>query len=215
MIDVALLTDADQDKTEERNHVSLMTIHASKGLEFPHVYIVGLEENLFPSQLVLTTRTELEEERRLFYVALTRAMTTCTLSHASTRFTWGQTVSSEASRFIDEIDPSYLTFDSPPRGTGRSLMNGNFERSFSNGLSRQTGSVPGNLKSLNEINKLPSKNSEGLHLMVGNNVEHERFGKGKITQLEGSGADKKAIIFFPHHGSKTVLLRFANLKVID
>ena len=112
-------------------------------------------------------------------------------------------------------DPNYLTFDSPPRGTGRSLMNGNFERSFSNGLSRQTGSVPGNLKSLNEINKLPSKNSEGLHLMVGNNVEHERFGKGKITQLEGSGADKKAIIFFPHHGSKTVLLRFANLKVID
>ena len=215
MIDVALLTDADQDKTEERNHVSLMTIHASKGLEFPHVYIVGLEENLFPSQLVLTTRTELEEERRLFYVALTRAMITCTLSHASTRFTWGQTVSSEASRFIDEINSIYLTFESPPRGTGRSLMNGNFERSFSNSLSRQTGSVPGNLKSLNELNKLPPKNSEGLNLMVGGNVEHERFGKGKITQLEGSGADKKAIIFFPHHGSKTVLLRFANLKVID
>ena len=94
-------------------------------------------------------------------------------------------------------------------------MNGNFERSFSNGLSRQTGSVPGNLKSLNELNKLPPKNTDSLHLMVGFNVEHERFGKGKITQLEGSGADKKAIIFFPHHGSKTVLLRFANLKVID
>ena len=215
MIDVALLTDADQDKTDERNHVSLMTIHASKGLEFPYVFIVGLEENLFPSQMVLNTRSELEEERRLFYVAVTRAMISCSLSYASSRYTWGQVVSCEPSRFIDEIDPSYLTFDSPTRGTGRSLMNGNFERSFSNGLSRQTGSVPGNLKSLNEINKLPSKNSEGLHLMVGNNVEHERFGKGKITQLEGSGADKKAIIFFPHHGSKTVLLRFANLKVID
>ena len=215
MIDVALLTDADQDKTEERNHVSLMTIHASKGLEFPHVYIVGLEENLFPSQLVLNTRSELEEERRLFYVAVTRAMISCSLSYASSRYTWGQVVSCEPSRFIDEIDPNYLTFDSPPRGTGRSLMNGNFERSFSNGLSRQTGSVPGNLKSLNEINKLPPKNTDSLHLMVGDNVEHERFGKGKITQLEGSGADKKAIIFFPHHGSKTVLLRFANLKVID
>ncbi len=215
MIDVALLTDADQDKTEERNHVSLMTIHASKGLEFPHVYIVGLEENLFPSQMALNTRSELEEERRLFYVAVTRAMISCSLSYASSRFIWGQTVSCEPSRFIDEINPNYLTFDSPPRGTGRSLMNGNFERSFSNGLSRQTGSVPGNLKSLNEINKLPSKNSDSLHLMVGFNVEHERFGKGKITQLEGSGADKKAIIFFPHHGSKTVLLRFANLKVID
>ena len=215
MIDVALLTDADQDKTDERNHVSLMTIHASKGLEFPYVFIVGLEENLFPSQMVLNTRSELEEERRLFYVAVTRAMIACCLSYASSRYTWGQVVSCEPSRFIDEIDPNYLTFDSPPRGTGRSLMNGNFERSFSNGLSRQTGSVPGNLKSLNEINKLPPKNSDGLNLMVGDNVEHERFGKGKITQLEGSGADKKAIIFFPHHGSKTVLLRFANLKVID
>jgi DNA helicase-2/ATP-dependent DNA helicase PcrA len=215
MIDVALLTDADQDKTEERNHVSLMTIHASKGLEFPYVFIVGLEENLFPSQMVLNTRSELEEERRLFYVAVTRAMISCSLSYASSRYTWGQVVSCEPSRFIDEIDPNYLTFDSPPRGTGRSLMNGNFERSFSNGLSRQTGSVPGNLKSLNEINKLPPKNTDSLHLMVGDNVEHERFGKGKITQLEGSGADKKAIIFFPHHGSKTVLLRFANLKVID
>jgi len=215
MIDVALLTDADQDKTDERNHVSLMTIHASKGLEFPYVFIVGLEENLFPSQMVLNTRSELEEERRLFYVAVTRAMISCSLSYASSRYTWGQVVSCEPSRFIDEIDPNYLTFDSPPRGTGRSLMNGNFERSFSNGLSRQTGSVPGNLKSLNEINKLPPKNTDSLHLMVGDNVEHERFGKGKITQLEGSGADKKAIIFFPHHGSKTVLLRFANLKVID
>ena len=215
MIDVALLTDADQDKTDERNHVSLMTIHASKGLEFPYVFIVGLEENLFPSQMALNTRSELEEERRLFYVAVTRAMISCSLSYASSRYTWGQVVSCEPSRFIDEIDPNYLTFDSPPRGTGRSLMNGNFERSFSNGLSRQTGSVPGNLKSLNEINKLPPKNTDSLHLMVGDNVEHERFGKGKITQLEGSGADKKAIIFFPHHGSKTVLLRFANLKVID
>ena len=215
MIDVALLTDADQDKTDERNHVSLMTIHASKGLEFPYVFIVGLEENLFPSQMVLNTRSELEEERRLFYVAVTRAMISCSLSYASSRFIWGQTVSCEPSRFIDEIDPNYLTFDSPPRGTGRSLMNGNFERSFSNGLSRQTGSVPGNLKSLNEINKLPPKNTDSLHLMVGFNVEHERFGKGKVTHIEGLGADKKAIIFFPHHGSKTVLLRFANLKVIE
>ena len=215
MIDVALLTDADQDKTEERNHVSLMTIHASKGLEFPYVFIVGLEENLFPSQMVLNTRSELEEERRLFYVAVTRAMISCSLSYASSRYTWGQIVSCEPSRFIDEIDTSYLTFDSPPRGTGRSLMNGNFERSFSNGLSRQSGSIPGNLKSLNELNKIAPKNTDSLHLMVGFNVEHERFGKGKITKLEGSGADRKAIIFFPHHGSKTVLLRFANLKVID
>ena len=215
MIDVALLTDADQDKTDERNHVSLMTIHASKGLEFPYVFIVGLEENLFPSQMVLNTRSELEEERRLFYVAVTRAMISCCLSYASSRYTWGQVVSCEPSRFIDEIDPSYLTFDSPPRGTGRSLMNGNFERPFNSGIPRQSSGVPGNLKSLNELNKVAPKNTDSLHLMVGFNVEHERFGKGKVTHIEGLGADKKAIIFFPHHGSKTVLLRFANLKVIE
>jgi DNA helicase-2/ATP-dependent DNA helicase PcrA len=215
MIDVALLTDADQDKTDERNHVSLMTIHASKGLEFPYVFIVGLEENLFPSQMVLNTRSELEEERRLFYVAVTRAMIACCLSYASSRYTWGQVVSCEPSRFIDEIEPNYLTFDSPPRGTGRSLMNGNFERPFNSGMPRQSSGVPGNLKSLNELNKVAPKNTDSLHLMVGFNVEHERFGKGKVTHIEGLGADKKAIIFFPHHGSKTVLLRFANLKVIE
>ena len=92
LMDVALLTDADQDKSEEKNHVSLMTIHASKGLEFPHVYIVGMEENLFPSQLSTSSRTELEEERRLFYVAITRAMQTCTLSYAGMRFLWNQSL---------------------------------------------------------------------------------------------------------------------------
>ncbi|NCA22787.1 MAG: ATP-dependent DNA helicase, partial [Crocinitomicaceae bacterium] len=121
MIEVALLTDADEEKPDERNHVSMMTIHASKGLEFKHVYIVGLEENLFPSQMALNTRSELEEERRLFYVAVTRAMKTCTLSYASSRFTWGQSVSCEPSRFIEEIDRQYLEFETPQRGTGRSL----------------------------------------------------------------------------------------------
>lgn len=215
MIDVALLTDADQDKLEERNHVSLMTIHASKGLEFPHVFIVGLEENLFPSQMVLNSRVDLEEERRLFYVAITRAMTSCSLSFASSRFTWGQTISCEPSRFIDEIDLQYLTFETPQRGTGRSLMSGNFDKPNFGGLNRQLGGTQGNLKSLTEVNKIVTKNKDDIHLMVGYNVEHERFGKGKVISLEGSGADKKATIFFPHHGSKTVLLRFANLKVTE
>lgn len=215
MIDVALLTDADQDKSEERNHVSLMTIHASKGLEFPHVFIVGLEENLFPSQMVLNSRVDLEEERRLFYVAVTRAMTSCSLSFASSRYNWGQTISCEPSRFIDEIDLQYLTFETPHRGTGRSLMNGNFDKPNFGGLNRQIGGPQGNLKSLNEVKKIQVKNSSEIHIMVGFNVEHERFGKGKVVKLEGTGADKKATIFFPHHGSKTVLLRFANLKVID
>lgn len=215
MIEVALLTDADEDKGEERNHVSLMTIHASKGLEFPHVFIVGLEENLFPSQMALNSRTELEEERRLFYVAVTRAMQTATLTYASSRFTWGQSISCEQSRFIDEIEKSYVEFEGVARAGGRSLMGGGFERPFSGGLNRSLG-TNSPLKSLKDVSGNPGKETSGsIDVMVGNNVEHDRFGKGKVTKIEGMGPDKKATIFFPHHGTKTVLLRFANLKIID
>ncbi|MFM7473372.1 MAG: 3'-5' exonuclease, partial [Crocinitomicaceae bacterium] len=215
MIEVALLTDADEEKGEERNHVSLMTIHASKGLEFPHVFIVGLEENLFPSQMALNSRTELEEERRLFYVAVTRAMITATLTYASSRFTWGQSISCEQSRFIDEIEKSYVEFEGVARTGGRSLMGGGFERPFSGGLNRSLGTnTP--LKSLKDVSGNPGRETSGsIDVMVGNNVEHDRFGKGKVTKIEGTGPDKKATIFFPHHGTKTVLLRFANLKIID
>ena len=107
LVDVALLTDADQDDGDD-NKVSMMTIHAAKGLEFPYVYIVGLEENLFPSQMALNTREELEEERRLFYVALTRAEKKATLSYALTRYRWGQLMQNEPSRFIEEVDERYL-----------------------------------------------------------------------------------------------------------
>ena len=218
MIDVALLTDADDDKSEERNHVTLMTIHSSKGLEFKHVYLVGLEENLFPSQMALNSRTELEEERRLFYVAVTRAMETCTLSYATSRFNWGNLVTSEPSRFIDEIDPQHVHFETPSRGAARSLTSGRsgFEQSFQGGLNKSFTSSRPTLKSLDEIKRQPSKplNADVSSIQVGNNVMHERFGKGKVTKLEGSGADKKATIFFPHHGAKTVLLRFANLQVL-
>ena len=214
MLDVALLTDADTEDDEERNHVTLMTIHSSKGLEFPHVYLVGLEENLFPSQLSLNSRTDLEEERRLFYVAITRAKDTCTLSYATSRFLWGSLISSEPSRFLDEIDSAYLEYESPVRGGGRSLSgrHAGMERSHSSGLNKSLVS-----KSLKPINRAhpnkPSKPGNNVDLKVGYNVEHDRFGKGKVTKLEGNGADKKATIFFPRHGSKTVLLRFANLKV--
>lgn len=217
MMEVALLTDADEDKGEERNHVTLMTIHSSKGLEFPHVYLVGLEENLFPSQMALTSRTELEEERRLFYVAITRAMRTCTLSYATSRFQWGNLISSEPSRFLSEIPQQYLHFESPQRGEGRSLGNRHsFDEPFSGGLNKRP-TAP-NMKSLSSLQR-PSNgakaNSSDLHLKVGYNVEHDRFGLGKVTHLEGQGADTKATIFFPRHGSKTVLLRFANLKLVE
>ena len=216
MMDVALLTDTDQEKLEDRNHVSLMTIHASKGLEFPHVYVVGLEENLFPSQMALNTRSELEEERRLFYVALTRAMTTCTLSYTSSRFIWGQAVMCEPSRFIDEIDAQHLTFETPPRGQGRSLMGGGFETKMKGGLNKPLHTNSPSLTPLSKIATSPSRNtSDNEKIMIGTNVLHERFGKGKVTQLEHSGADQKAVIFFPHHGSKTMLLSFAKLTIIE
>jgi DNA helicase-2/ATP-dependent DNA helicase PcrA len=218
MLDVALLTDADEDKGDDRNHVTLMTIHSSKGLEFPHVFLVGLEENLFPSQMALHTRSELEEERRLFYVALTRAMHSCTISWAASRFNWGQLVTSEPSRFIDEIDSSHLEFDTPSRGPGRSLTGrtGGFEQPFAGGLNKGLGAASRNLRSMDQLDRsLSNKSGGSADIKVGYNVMHDRFGKGKVTKLEGDGPDKKATIFFPHHGAKTVLLRFANLTVLE
>lgn len=220
MMDVALLTDADNTKDDDKNYVTLMTIHSSKGLEFPHVFLVGMEENLFPSQMVLNSRTELEEERRLFYVAITRAKDTCTLTYAASRFVWGNLQTSESSRFITEIDEVYLEMENPPRAGGRSLSSG-FDKPFTGGLNRalsgssSTPSAPKNFKPVSRPNGSGIASSENLELKVGYMVNHDRFGKGKVTQMVGEGQDKKATIFFPHHGAKTVLLRFANLTVLE
>jgi len=212
MLEVALLTDADQDKPEEKNHVSLMTIHSSKGLEFPNVYLVGMEENLFPSQMSLHSRSDLEEERRLFYVAVTRAMESCTLSYAVSRFLWGQSISCEPSRFIDEIDPNYLDFSSKSKSMNRGLSMKGFEGARTGGLNKMTNP---SLRSLKEVTRQKSSSPNEQDIKVGYNVEHKTFGKGKVTHMEGSGADQKATIFFPHHGSKTILLRFANLEILN
>jgi DNA helicase-2/ATP-dependent DNA helicase PcrA len=218
LIDVALLTDADEKDKEAQNHVSLMTIHSSKGLEYPHVFLVGLEENLFPSQMALNLRSELEEERRLFYVAVTRARTTCTLTYAASRFIWGNLITAEPSRFIDEIDRNFIVMENARSGNGKSLMHrgASFsERPFSGGLNRKLGSATNGLKPLNEMKQSSQDTGSPMHLKVGYNVQHDRFGKGKITALDGLGADQKATIFFPHHGSKTVLVRFAKLTVLE
>jgi len=212
MLEVALLTDADQEKPEDKNHVSLMTIHSSKGLEFPNVYLVGMEENLFPSQMSLHSRSDLEEERRLFYVAVTRAMESCTLSYAVSRFLWGQSISCEPSRFIDEIDPNYLEFSSKSKSMKRGLSMKGFEGARTGGLNKMTNP---SLRSLKEVTRQKSSSPNEQDIKVGYNVEHKTFGKGKVTHMEGSGADQKATIFFPHHGSKTILLRFANLEILN
>lgn len=220
LIDVALLTDADKEKEEDKNTITLMTIHSAKGLEFPHVFVVGLEENLFPSQLSLNSRTELEEERRLFYVAVTRAEQTCTLSYVMSRYRYGQLITSESSRFIDEIDPKFVHHEvhSGSSSNGRSL--GGYRRpgveSRSPGFGMM-GAAKRNLKPLHEVKKSAPKSSGGTteNLKVGYNVEHDRFGKGKITALNGKGDDQKAVVFFPRVGNKTLILKFAKLKVVD
>lgn len=218
MIDVALLTDADQEKDDDKNKVTLMTIHSSKGLEFKHVYLVGLEENLFPSQMVLHSRSELEEERRLFYVAITRAELTCTISYAVSRFVFGNLTSSEPSRFIAEINPAFIKNENPygDRIGGRSLNVGTGikDRPFTGGLNRMP-TPPSKLRSVADLTGSTGKGNSALDLKVGYNVLHERFGKGKILKIEGSGDDKKATIFFPNEGSKTLLLKFAKLEVVE
>lgn len=219
MVDVALLTDADQDKEEDKDKITLMTIHASKGLEFPYVFIVGLEENLFPSQLALNSRSELEEERRLFYVALTRAEKQATLSYATSRFRWGNIVTSEPSRFIEEIDPDHLELANDQRsgsfGGGRSMNQLNMERKI--GAKSPLFSNRRQLTPINEAKpKKPAAGSvaQTLDLKVGYNVIHERFGKGKVVGLEGN-PPTKATVFFPKAGNKQLLLKFAKLEIVD
>lgn len=233
LIDVALLTDADE-KDGDNNKVSLMTIHASKGLEFPYVYIVGLEENLFPSQMALNTRAELEEERRLFYVALTRAEKKATLSYAVSRYRWGNQLYCEPSRFIEEIKGEFLELPeepvSPPqksfgfenvsafRGFGDAESTGRSSTATSktSPVSKPTFNKPKNLTRVNEvIHKTGEIDSGNINIMVGSNVLHEKFGKGKVLQLEGNPPNQKATIFFPSEGQKSLLLKFAKLTLLD
>ena len=218
MVDVALLTDADEEKEEDKDKITLMTIHSSKGLEFPYVYIVGLEENLFPSQMALNSRTELEEERRLFYVALTRAEKNATLTYATSRYRWGNLITSEPSRFIEEIDKQHLDVAKSGRssGGGRSLNQVNLERKTGSATKSVFSTKQRNLKRVSSADTKPKSGTQAslLDLKVGNNVMHERFGKGKVVGLEGS-PPVKATVFFPKSGNKQLLLKFARLEILD
>lgn len=229
--DVALATDLDKD-TGDDDRVALMTIHLAKGLEFPHVFIVGLEEDLFPSAMSLNTRSELEEERRLFYVALTRAEHQAYLTYAQSRYRWGKLVDSEPSRFIEEIDDQYLEYLNPVDSGYRykPVMDidvfGDIDKSKLR-LSKPTAGTPpkyltqdqpsptANIRRLKPVSSNSgSSNVVDANLNVGNIVMHERFGKGQIVNIEGVGADKKAEIRFDVGGLKKLLLRFAKLQVI-
>ncbi|NND53176.1 MAG: UvrD-helicase domain-containing protein [Flavobacteriaceae bacterium] len=226
LMDVALATDLDNDDGET-DRVALMTIHLAKGLEFPYVYIVGLEEDLFPSAMSMNTRSELEEERRLFYVALTRAEKQAYLTYALSRYRWGKLIDAEPSRFIEEIDDKFLDILTPIE-----------ERRFNPMLDANIfGDVPPNKirlkkpaqrkkqkaepfklstpKNLKPVEKSAGKtNLFDSKLTVGNHVNHQRFGKGEVIKIEGRGADLKAEIKFENGGLKKLLLRFAKLEIL-
>ncbi|WP_091374250.1 ATP-dependent helicase [Mucilaginibacter mallensis] len=221
MQDVALLTNDDSDKNKDADTVSLMTIHSSKGLEFSQVHVVGLEENLFPSQMSLNSRSDLEEERRLFYVATTRAENKLTISYATSRFKFGTLINCEPSRFLDEIDAKYLELDfsAKPASGGSSFFDDEREA-----WSRKTDTFskpkPAVVKTTSILAKahVPSPGfapSDTSNLQVGMEVEHERFGFGKVISLEGNKPDVKATIFFKEIGQKQLLLKFAKLSIVS
>jgi DNA helicase-2/ATP-dependent DNA helicase PcrA len=220
MQDIALLTDADKktEGEEDRNRVSLMTIHSAKGLEFPYVHIVGLEENLFPSQMALNSREELEEERRLFYVALTRAEKSVTLSYAVTRYRWGNLINCEPSRFIEELAEEHVEMPAVPNREHEDTW-GIETKPFVKKYKTQQVSTPKPVtpKNLTKINRAGGGdyNPETLKdLQPGMEVQHERFGTGKVIAMEGVFPNNKATVVFPVVGQKQLLLRFAKLKIV-
>ena len=226
--DVALATDLDKE-TGDEDKVALMTVHLAKGLEFPYVFIVGMEEDLFPSAMSMNTRSELEEERRLFYVAITRAEKQAYLTYTQSRYRWGKLIDAEPSRFIDEIDKSFLEYlTTRTENRFKPLLDadifGEVDKSklrLRKPLPSSPARTPGvnNLRKLRRIKAVSSSASKNidakdLNISIGTIVEHVRFGKGNVIRIEGSGADTKAEINFSNGGLKKLLLRFAKLKVI-
>ena len=230
--DVALATDLDKD-TGDDDRVALMTIHLAKGLEFPFVYIVGMEEDLFPSGMSMSTRSELEEERRLFYVALTRAEKQAYLTYTQNRYRWGKLIDAEPSRFLEEIDEKYVENLTPMDGGYRykSLINADIFGEVDKSRLRQEKPVRGtppivgqpNSNQLKKLRKIRPQLAEPVgntntidpNLVAGSLVNHTRFGRGKVVKIEGAGNDKKAEIMFDKGDIKKLLLRFAKLEVIQ
>jgi len=229
MQEVSLLTDQDTGDKEDTDRVSLMTIHQAKGLEFPYVFIAGLEENLFPSFLSINSRADLEEERRLFYVAVTRAEKRATISYAESRYKWGQLTLSEPSRFIDEIDERYV--ERPARAKWNRLSEDVQQKTSKQTYQPkpvQPATKPdakpsvapgGNFRKVGSYQKdVPAQspatggNDDYEKIQPGMTVEHGTFGSGKVLTVEGAGPNKKATVQFDSVGQKQLLLRFAKLR---
>ncbi len=216
--EVALLTDQDNDNDGNTDFVTLMTIHSAKGLEFKNVFIVGLEEDLFPSQMMLSSRADLEEERRLFYVAITRAKENLYFSYALSRYRFGRLLNCEPSRFIEEVDPSYIRVNTR-YGSREPKLSRSFEAP---GVSSRYARNLVHSK-LKEVKKPPSYHkpsadfapSDTSKLAEGMKVEHPKFGFGKVSKMDTQGANRKAKVIFEDFGEKTLLLTFAKLRIVD
>lgn len=228
---IALSADTQNDKNESGDQVSLMTIHLSKGLEFPVVHLVGLEENLFPSFMSSSTREEIEEERRLFYVALTRAEKQAYFSYAVSRFQWGKITDAEPSRFLSEVDSQYLEFINPAvesRFVNHSGLKSNIfdehpsePRSFTRKSEKKTiersepQPVPQNLKPVATARIINPSGASSENIEVGDQVRHDRFGVGEVMFLDGTDPQNiKAKVKFQHEGEKNLILKFAKLTKI-
>lgn len=212
--EIALYTDADKDEDGD-DKVTMMTIHSSKGLEFKHVYVVGLEENLFPSQLSLSSRQELEEERRLFYVAITRAEEKLTLSYATSRFKYGNLIPCEPSRFLEEIDPRYLDMSAVVNTRQESMFKpkeNKDAKSFGTGYGMNVGKTVSRPLPQVQISANFAPSDASL-IAEGQKVEHQRFGMGMVVKVEDTGDNRKAMIEFEGLGQKTLVLKFAKLMI--
>ena len=227
---VLLLTSEDKGEDKDADKVAMMTIHSAKGLEFPYVYVAGMEENLFPSIMSISSRQELEEERRLFYVAVTRAERQLTLSYAMTRYQYGSSSCQEMSRFVEEIDRKYIEMPQrkssfPKPGELPKAFEGvkgvKWSSEVEQGFQRKPAAEPSKPRRLKPQSALPkgptAPNSEAEinAIQVGMQVEHAKFGKGKVLSVEGSGSNRKATIFFESAGQKTMMLVYARLKIIE
>ncbi|MFV0153783.1 UvrD-helicase domain-containing protein [Empedobacter stercoris] len=229
---IALATDADNEEDDD-NKVNLMTVHLAKGLEFPVVFIAGLEENLFPSMMSVNTRAELEEERRLFYVALTRAEKVAYMTYSVSRFRWGKIIDCEPSRFLEEIDDRFLEWKNlhiSARASNNSGLSADLfgdeptpqpyqqrEKSVArqNPRARVEPAQPrANFKPVNQTKSSGTSPANAQGLQIGQVVVHDRFGRGVVKDLQGEPSDMKAIIHFDNAGEKKLLLNFAKLKVI-
>lgn len=224
--EVSLLTDQDTDNEADNERVTLMTVHSAKGLEFDHVFVVGMEEDLFPSAMAKSEIRGMEEERRLFYVAITRAKKSCTITYAKSRFKNGQTNPAAPSRFLKDIDPAFIegggdentAWQSPSDDFWGSMRERREQREQQT-AGGSYGRTPITPKRAVPIQRAGSSaaplSKEAQELQVGNVIEHERFGRGVVTSIEMSGNDRRAFVEFEAAGKKQLLLKFAKFSIVE